>query len=129
AWAFYEPTFGSISHGMSMCAAVRTILAMYPDLRFALIGDDAQGDLPAYAEVAQSHPGRIAAIFIRTTARHALSPEETAAQAAIEASGVPLWLGDRCAVGEDFLAAAGFTTGGETEQIVVAVERVPTQTG
>lgn len=126
-WGFDRATLGSSSHGMHKSAAIRTILAMYPDLRFALIGDDTQGDLPAYAEAAQSHPGRIAAIFIRTTARHALSPEEIAARAAIEASGIPLWLGDSFAVGEDFLAAAGFTKGGETEQIVRAVERVPTE--
>ena len=40
---------------------------------------------------------------------------------------MPLWLGDSFAVGKDFLAAAGFTPGGETEQIVRAVEKVPTE--
>jgi hypothetical protein len=40
---------------------------------------------------------------------------------------VPLWLGDSFAVGKDFLDAAGFTPGGETEQIVRAVEKVPTE--
>ena len=126
-WGFDRSTLGSSSHGVHKSAAIRAILSMYPELRFALIGDDTQGDLPAYADAVQSHPGRVAAIFIRTTARHALSPEEIAAQAAIEAAGVPLWLGDSFAVGEDFLAAAGFTKGGETEQIVRAVERVPTE--
>lgn len=126
-WGFDRATLGSSSHGVHKSAAIRAILAMYPELRFALIGDDTQGDLPAYADAVQSYPGRVAAIFIRTTARHALSPEEIAAQAAIEAAGVPLWLGDSFAVGEDFLAAAGFTKRGETEQIVRAVERVPTE--
>lgn len=126
-WGLDRATLGSSSHGVHKSAAIRAILAMYPQLRFALIGDDTQGDLPAYADAVQSYPGRVAAIFIRTTARHALSPEEIAAQAAIEAAGVPLWLGDSFAVGEDFLAAAGFSEGGETEQIVRAVERVPTE--
>ena len=40
---------------------------------------------------------------------------------------MPLWLGDSFAVGQDFLAAAGFTPGGETEQIVRAVENIPTE--
>ena len=44
----------------------------------------------------------------------------------IEAAGVPLWLGDSYAIGKDFLTAAGFTPGGETEQIVKAAAKVPT---
>ena len=126
-WGFDRATFGSGSHGLHKSAAIDAIVAMFPDLRFALIGDDTQGDLPAYAEAAARNPGRVAAIFIRTTAAHAFAPEEVAARAAIEAAGVPLWLGDSFAVGKDFLAAAGFTPGGETEQIVRAVEKVPTE--
>lgn len=125
-WGLNRATFGSAGHGMHKSAAIKAILAMYPDLRFALIGDDTQGDLPAYAEAVAQHPERVAAVFIRTTAAPSFSPAELAAKAAIEAAGVPLWLGDSFEVGEDFLAAAGFTPGGETEQIVRAVEGVPT---
>jgi phosphatidate phosphatase APP1 len=126
-WGFNRETFGSGSHGLHKSAAIDAIVAMYPDLRFALIGDDTQGDLPAYADAVVRNPGRIAAIFIRTTAAHDFSPEEAAGKAAIEAAGVPLWLGDSFAVGKDFLDAAGFTPGCETEQIVRAVEQVPTE--
>jgi phosphatidate phosphatase APP1 len=126
-WGFDRSTLGSRSHGLHKSAAVDAIVALYPDLRFALIGDDTQGDLPAYADAVARNPGRIAAIFIRTTAAHDFSPEEIAARAEIEAAGVPLWLGDSFAVGQDFLDAAGFTPGGETEQIVRAVEKVPTE--
>src|SRR5688572_2190138 len=125
-WGFNRSTFGSGSHGLHKTASIDAILAMYPGLRFALIGDDTQGDLPAYARVVEHNRQRVAAIFIRTTAAHSLSPEEVAAKALIEAAGVPLWLGDSFAVGQDFLDAAGFTPGGETEQIVRAVEKVPT---
>jgi phosphatidate phosphatase APP1 len=126
-WGFDRATFGSGSHGAHKSAAIDAILAMYPDLRFALIGDDTQGDLPAYARVVERSRQRVAAIFIRTTAANDLSPEETAALALIEAAGVPLWLGDSFAIGKDFLDAVGFTPGGETEQIVRAVEKVPTE--
>ena len=126
-WGFDRATFGSGSHGLHKSAAIDAIVAMYPELRFALIGDDTQGDLPAYADAVARNPTRVAAIFIRTTAAHNFSPEEVAARAAIEAAGVPLWLGDSFAVGKDFLDAAGFTPGGETEQIVRAVEKVPTE--
>src|SRR5687768_7599974 len=116
-WGFDRATFGSGSHGLHKSGAIDAILAMYPELRFALIGDDTQGDLPAYADAVARNPGRVAAIFNRTTAAQALSPEEVAGRTAIEAAGVPLWLGDSFATGQDFLAAAGFTPGGETEQI------------
>lgn len=125
-WGFDRATLGSGSHGVHKTAAIDAILAMYPEMRFALIGDDTQGDLPAYARAVERNRQRVAAIFIRTTAANQLSPEEQAARAVIEASGVPLWLGDSYAIGKDFLTAAGFTPGGETEQIVKAAAKVPT---
>jgi phosphatidate phosphatase APP1 len=125
-WGWDRATFGSGSHGAHKEAAIDAILALYPDMRFALIGDDTQGDLPAYAHVVEHNRHRVAAIFIRTTRSSEFSPEELVAKTTIEAAGVPLWLGDSYAVGEDFLRAVGFTPGGETEQIVRVVEKVPT---
>lgn len=60
--------------------------------------------------------GRLAAIFIRC-AGGAMSEEEIAAKATIEAAGAPLWLGESYAVGEDFLAAVGVTPDGATTQM------------
>jgi len=125
-WGLNRATLGSSSHGAHKRESIDAILAMYPDLRFALIGDDTQGDLPAYARAVEHYPERVAAIFIRTTAGEPLSAEEQAARASIEAAGVPLWLGDSWEAGQDFLRQVGFTPGGETEQIVRAVEKVPT---
>lgn len=124
-WGWNRATFGSASHGAHKQAAIDAVLAAYPDMRFALIGDDTQGDLPAYASVVEHNRHRVAAIFIRTTGPSNLSPEELLARTTIEAAGVPLWLGDSYAVGKDFLRAVGFTPGGETEQIVRAVEKIP----
>ena len=96
---------------------------MYREWRFALIGDDTQSDLPAYAAAVEHYPGRVAAIFIRQATGTALSAEEIEARALIEAAGVPLWMGESYAVGQDFLRAAGFTPGGETAQIVETTEK------
>jgi phosphatidate phosphatase APP1 len=126
-WGFNRATLGSAGHGEHKSSAIAAIMEMFPSLRFALIGDDTQGDLPAYAQAVERCPERIAAIFIRTTAPDRLSPAGRAARAAIEEAGVPLWLGDTFAIGQDFLNAVGFTPGGETEQIVLAVEHLPTQ--
>lgn len=121
-WGVNRATFGSSSHGEHKRGALDALLAFYPDMRFALIGDDTQGDLPAYADTVHAHPGRIAAVFIRTGAGP-LSPEERAGKALIEAAGVPLWLGDDFATGKDFLRATGISTEGETAQIVKTVQK------
>jgi phosphatidate phosphatase APP1 len=121
-WGLNRATFGSASHGAHKRAALDRLLSFYPDLRFALIGDDTQGDLAAYAETVEANPGRIAAVFIRTAAGP-LSPEEIAGKAMIEAAGVPLWLGDDFATGSEFLRTIGISTTGETAQIVKTVQK------
>ncbi len=122
-WGFNRATFGSGSHGDHKSSAITGILAMYPHLRFALIGDDTQGDLPAFAAAVAARPERIAAVFLRRISTDALSPEEEQAAATIRQAGVPLWMGASYGAGHAFLQTLGFTPGGETEQIVKAVEK------
>ncbi len=121
-WGLNRATFGSASHGAHKRAALDKLLAFYPEMRFALIGDDTQGDLPAYADAVKANPGRIAAVFIRTGAGP-LSPAEIAGKAIIGAAGVPLWLGDDFAAGKDFLRTIGISITGETAQIVKTVQQ------
>jgi len=121
-WGLNRATFGSESHGGHKRAALDQLLAFYPNMRFALIGDDTQGDLPAYADTVQANLGRVAAVFIRTGAGE-LSAEEVAGKAILEAAGVPLWLGDDYATGKDFLRTIGISTEGETAQIVKTVQK------
>ncbi|ALE17739.1 hypothetical protein AMC99_02466 [Altererythrobacter epoxidivorans] len=122
-WGMNSETFGSSSHGAHKTEAIGDILAHYPHLRFALIGDDTQGDLPAYAELVERFPTRIAAIFIRTAAGEPLSAEEIAGKATIEAHSVPLWLGDDYSTGQNFLRAAGLSSDRDAEKIVETVEQ------
>ena len=51
-WGLNRQTFGKSSHGSHKVEAIAGILEMYPDMQFALIGDDTQGDLPAFASPA-----------------------------------------------------------------------------
>lgn len=124
-WGLNRQTFGKSSHGDHKVGAIADILAMYPDMRFALIGDDTQGDLPAFANAVKQFPGQIAAVFMRTVSAEALAPSEEEAIAAIREGGIPLWMGEDYATGLEFLAANGFTPSGETQQIVKTVDRVP----
>ena len=119
-WGFNRATIGKKSHGEHKQRSISAILDHFADLRFAFIGDDTQGDLPAFAEAVAREPDRIAAVFIRTTEK-ALSEVEVDAKRVIESFGVPLWLGNSYAVGQDFLRAAGVAPHGETSRIVETV--------
>jgi len=120
SWGLNLETIGKKSHGAHKKRAISEILEHFADLRFAFIGDDTQGDLPAFAEAVAREPERIAAVFIRTTEK-ALSEAELDAKRVIESFGVPLWLGNSYAVGRDFLRAAGVAPHGETSRIVETV--------
>src|SRR5690606_34645858 len=115
-------TLGKRGHGRHKQESIEHLLGMFGELRFALIGDDTQSDLPAYARAVEHFPGRIAAIFIRKASGEALSAEEIEARALIETAGVPFWMGDSCDIGRDFLRAAGFPSGGDAAKIVAATE-------
>lgn len=121
-WGLNRATFGSASHGAHKRAAIEGILATYPDLKFALIGDDSQGDLTGFADIAKNFPDRIRAVFIRKVGA-AMSPKELAAKAALEAADIPLWLGEGYQEGRSFLASMGLLEDDEAEKIVETVAR------
>ncbi|MEP2236395.1 MAG: phosphatase domain-containing protein [Alteripontixanthobacter sp.] len=123
-WGLDRETLGSSSHGAHKRRSMEKILAAFPDMRFALIGDDTQGDLTAYADVVADYPQRIAAIFIRS-AGEALSSQEIAAKATIEAAGVPFWFGESYNIGQGFLRAAGLSNESEAAKIVETARHAP----
>lgn len=122
-WGFNRGTFGSSSHGAHKEEAIAAILAAYPELRFALLGDDSQGDLTAFAALAAAHPGRVRAVFIRKVGE-AMTAEESAAQAAIEQAGIPLWLGTGYGEMREFLAASGLDKDEDAKSIIATVESI-----
>lgn len=62
------------------------ILEMYPQMRFICVGDSGQRDAEIYASLSESHPGRVAAIYIRDVG----DPERRQiAEAACESSKLP----------------------------------------
>ncbi len=123
-WGLNRQTFGKSSHGNHKTDAIADIMAMYPDMKFAMIGDDTQGDLPAFANAVERFPDQVAAVFLRTVSAEVFSPEEEAGIATIRDAGIPLWMGEDYATGLEFLRANGFTPKGETQQIVKTVDRV-----
>ena len=120
-WALGNVAMDTSSHGSHKTEAIRRLTEFYPELRFALIGDDTQADASAYAEAVRAHPGRIVAVFIRRAPGAGLEQAEQAALASISAAGVPLWTGATFDVAGEFLDALGFTAGGDTERIVATI--------
>ena len=121
-WDFSRATFASSGHHAHKARSIDSLIDFYPEIRFALIGDNTQADALAYAEVVANHPGRIAAVFIRQAPGADVSTEEQAAFEAIRGAGVKLWTGSSYEIGADFLATLGFSAGGETTQIVETIE-------
>ncbi|WP_271079140.1 phosphatase domain-containing protein [Aurantiacibacter sp. MUD61] len=117
-WGLNAQTFGSSSHGAHKDLAIASILGMYPDMRFALVGDDTQGDLPAFAKAVADNPGQIAAIFLRRAAEEDFSADEQSAKTTIEDAGVPLWLGDDYGQGHEFLRSIGLAHEEDAEEVV-----------
>ncbi|SFO87569.1 Phosphatidate phosphatase APP1 [Qipengyuania nanhaisediminis] len=125
-WGLNRATFGSSSHGAHKRAAIDGILATYPDMKFALIGDDSQGDLTAFADVAASNPGRVRAVFIRKVGE-AMSPEELAAKQSLKSANIPLWLGEGYEEGRKFLASIGLLEDDEAQNVVKSVGKGETE--
>lgn len=118
-WGLNRETFGSSSHGSHKTDAIRAVLSLYPERRFALVGDDSQGDLTAYAQVLGEFPAQVSAIFIRKIGEP-FSPEEAAAKKAIEDGGVPLYIGQSWDEGRDFLSASGLGGSQDAKTVVHA---------
>lgn len=117
-WGLNRDTFGSGSHGAHKTDAIRRIVSGYPDLKFALVGDDTQRDLIAFGEIVSEMPERIAAVFIRRIAEDLPNSEEQAAQKLIEAAGVPFWMGEDYGAARAFLEQAGLDMDAEVEELV-----------
>ncbi|WP_234034987.1 phosphatase domain-containing protein [Aurantiacibacter sediminis] len=120
-WGLNAQTFGHSSHGAHKDLAIASILGMYPDMRFALVGDDTQGDLPAFAKAVADFPGQVAAIFLRRAADEPFDSDEQDAKAIIEEADVPLWLGDDYSKGKAFLSSIGLAHESDAEEVVQTV--------
>lgn len=117
-WGFNRRTLGKEGHGSHKRDAIERILDTFPNLRFALIGDDSQKDLVAFGGIAAARPDRIAAVFIRSVSHEPLSEEEKGARDMIEAADVPFWTGNDYAAAEKFLESNGLDFEGGVERLV-----------
>jgi len=100
-WGASSVDPGEGGHAGHKTRHIKTILALYPDLPFILVGDSGQEDPEIYHRAVHDHPERIRAVYIRNVSR---GPERVEAirklAAEVEKAGSTLILAD------DTLAAA-----------------------
>lgn len=82
----------SAGHGHKLERAIH-LIERFPQLRWVLLGDSGQADAELYAEAARTHPGRIAAIYIRDVDPDTDSPRDLGVDGHIQriaGTGVPM---------------------------------------
>ncbi|MGR3762234.1 App1 family protein (plasmid) [Roseobacteraceae bacterium NS-SX3] len=87
-----ETKFITEGHGNHKGQSIDTLLRAHPGLPAVLIGDTGQHDAAIYLEAAQRHPGRIAAVLLRTPGNGA-DAADLQDLAALEETGVPVLAG------------------------------------
>jgi phosphatidate phosphatase APP1 len=68
-WDLKPSALAGSSHHTHKEAAIREIMAAYPNLPFILIGDSGQKDPEIYAHIVHENPKRILAVYIRDVVR------------------------------------------------------------
>ena len=70
----WDISFGALSstrHFDHKGASIRTIMQLYPELPFILLGDTSQHDPEIYRQIVHEFPGRVRAIYIRDVTQDA----------------------------------------------------------
>ena len=107
-------------HDAHKLAAIETVLAFYPGLKFLLIGDNGQRDVTIYARAVADFPERIAAVFIRDVDGSCRSGPEGDLLREIEARGVPTFCGAGFADATALVERLGLDRPAEAASAVVA---------
>lgn len=63
---FFKSGYGNHNHKLDK---IESLLAIFPQSEFILIGDNGQHDTMIYKQIVKTHPGRIKAIYIRRVSK------------------------------------------------------------
>jgi phosphatidate phosphatase APP1 len=96
---------------------IRGLLALYPSLRFVLVGDSGQKDPEVYRDVVREHPGRIRAIYIRDVTSRRRDRQVHAVAEEVRGLGVPMALVRDTAEAAERAAAEGLLAPGAVEEV------------
>jgi phosphatidate phosphatase APP1 len=117
-----EETLFKAEHGQHKGQVIGRLITTYPELPFVLVGDSGQEDAAIYRELVRSHPGRVAAVFIRDVREKRRAAVEALA-AEVRGEGVGMWLVRDSAEMAEHARRAGFIDDGAAARVRREVER------
>jgi phosphatidate phosphatase APP1 len=123
-----EDTLFKAEHGAHKRKVIGRVLATYPELPFVLFGDSGQEDAEIYRDLTRTHPGRIAAVFLRDVRPRRREAVEAVA-AEVRAAGVGMWLVRDSAEASAHARRLGFVTDAEADVVRREVERAGAHSG
>ena len=125
-WGLTEDRWFKSSHGAHKAAAIDRLMALYPNLRFILVGDSGQADSEIYADVAGRHPGRVLAIWIRDVSGEARDAEVATILDAVRGSDMPVFVEETLLEAARDAAARGWLKAGALNEVERAVAKAQT---
>lgn len=123
-WGLTDKGFAPDGRHEHKLDPIHLLLDVYPDLPFILIGDSGQQDAELYVQVCRTHPGRIAAVYIRDVVKSGKrDPAMKAVAAQMNELGVPFCLAKDSEAAAQHAASQGFISWGKIEGIVEERDR------
>lgn len=117
-WGISSEELLPTGHASHKLAAIRRILATYPELPFILIGDSGQEDPEIYRDIIHEHPRRILAAYIRNIVPDPLRIESVHSLAEeVAEAGSALVLADDTTAAARHAAEQGWITALALEEI------------
>ncbi|HEX6203816.1 MAG TPA: phosphatase domain-containing protein [Thermoanaerobaculia bacterium] len=102
---------------------IRRLLADYPGLGFVLMGDSGQKDPEVFRRLADEHPGRVTAIFVRDVTPPARDREVHEIVRELERQGVPMALAETSEAMAERAAELGLIAPAAVAEVAAAEER------
>ena len=113
----------ALGHAAPKLERCSILLENYPQLPFVLIGDSGQHDPENYREVADRHPGRIKAIYIRDVTPDERDREVQALADELAERGVPMFFSEDTAAAAEHAAELGLIAPEAVDEVREEVER------
>ena len=119
---FDEDKFITTGHGSHKKKYIERILQSAPHLPFILVGDSGQHDPEVYAELAEAHPDRICAVYIRDVADAERAQAVNRISEHVCACGVPMTLVPDTLLAAEHAKDHGLISAEQLAQITLACD-------
>lgn len=117
-------------HDTHKLAAIETLMAFYPDLRFILIGDSGQHDAEIYRTAAERHPDQVLAVWIHALKdEHKRNDHANAVMDRIASKGVDAFLYPDLSALAEHAAARGWIAASALDEVKASISGSTSSSG